>query len=356
MELLLASVIGALLVFGLVNVFSGVFGVSSDLRRRAQLRGDADLAVTFLQRDVSRAEAVLTAPGSSLTFSSANGDTVHYAWSGSLGGSLTREINWAGVTTIAENVDSVSFVPLTLSRPFVWEKMCTHMQESIVAEFEEGDFDPWIVCCDCVDGGKREFEVRHRKRCAEEFWEGGTYSSVTRVAVMARAINVVPPPVNLRVDLHEADSSPNQYPGTLIATGTLDRMSLTTSWTWHDVTLTMVDTLSIVAGRRYWIVCRPDGAGESSYAGHVRYQKINNCTAWPQNGLCYRESEDGGQIWTSPSLDRELFFVLRGLKPVEMLDEVAEVRTDTTGIEYFLTLRKDDDVEVRTGQISFYDL
>jgi len=355
-ETLIAATLGAVLIVALINLFGNMMTLSATMRQRAELRRDAELASILLHRDLSQADAVLGFTKLSLSLLAANGDTIRYAWNGTKGDSLTRQVDSGAAAVVAANVDTVGFLPLSLSRPFLTERVIATVIEDTVAKFDENDYDPWLGPCDCSKIKSEKRRVEDDNWCGTQFWDTEAFGRLTRVSLRLKADDHFPPEVDMIIDVHEDNSG---RPGTVISTGRLSRLVFMQEniWEWHDVTLEAVGSDSIVAGDTYWILLKPPAEGGHTYAGHANYKKIEGCDdCWPTNSVTYRFTNDGGSSWNTPYYDMDICFFLYGSKSSTALNEITQTLVDTTGVEFYLALEKDNEREVRAGHISLEDL
>ncbi|MCK4305110.1 MAG: hypothetical protein KAY24_12805 [Candidatus Eisenbacteria sp.] len=356
---MIASAIAALLATAMVNVFSNAFDLSQMVRQGEGIRRDAQLSVSLLHRDISCAKRLLAVSPTCLDLLSADGDLIRYKWSGASSDSLCRQVNGGALRAVAADVDTLCFNLYTVSRSYTSEKCLPDTLEKIVVKFEEGDWDAWVASTDCEYRDRGQRRVQDDDWCAEEFWEPPEdFAAFSRTALRVIAKDHLPAQVDLLVEVYEADTSPDAYPGTLLAEGRIDRNSLTALYEWYEVSLTTVDSTPIAAGGHYWLVLRPDGSGGNSYAGHIQRERIKDCDPgeWPQNGMCYRESDNEGTSWKAQRIDEEVFYRLHGFQVTPKLTEVTETVADTIGVSYLLTLKRNGEMERRAGFVALHNL
>jgi hypothetical protein len=297
--------------------------------------------------------ALLAAAGGALVLLDAVGDTVRYAWS-SPPQTLTRAVNSDSPRVVAEGVEEIVFGALSLSRPIDTEQHVTEVQETAVASFLEGDWDTWIADHGCTSA-REEYGISNLSWAAEVLVAPTSTESITRVALLAAAVEMAPPQENLRVEVCQGDPILD-VPGTTLATGELDRFALTSEYLWHEIALTAVVEGGLEAGSPYWIIVRPHATGLGTYAGHIAYQRLAGCDAWPQNDMDFRNSSTGGLLWALGTHATEAYFRLDGEVVVAGVDEVTQTVVDSTGVTYRLAVREGEEVERRAGHVAMQDL
>jgi hypothetical protein len=350
---LIASAIGALVLVALAVVFHDAFDLTDTIKARERVRSDAALAAASIERDVRDAAALLAAAGGALVLLDAAGDTVRYAWS-SPPETLTRTVNSDSARVVAEGVEEMVFGALSLSRPIDTEQPVTEIQDATVASFLEGDWDTWIADHGCTSI-QDAYAISNLGWAAEVLVAPASTRSITRVALRAAAVEMAPPQENLRVEVCEGDPI-LEVPGTTLAAGELDRLALTSEYLWHEITLSAVVEGGLEAGSPYWIIVRPHATGLGTYAGHIAYQRMAGCDAWPENDMDFRTSTTGGLLWGLGSDATEAYFRLDGEVWTRGIDEVTQTVVDSTGVTYRLAVRDGEEIERRAGHVAMRDL
>ncbi len=357
-EVLIASSISALLAVAMVDLLAGVFNLSRGLRERDDIRRDAQLAVSLIRRDLSQATNILSAGGGTLILVTAAGDTVRHARIPSTSDTLARQVGTATARTIATHLDSLSFELHTVSHPFTSEVPLGCSVENTVAGFAEGDWDEWVEHTSCDYDNRVERRIKDREWCAEEFWPTESFDSFSHASLRVRAKDKNPPDVDILVKVYAANPISPNYPSTLLAQGSISHLTLTSDYRWKEVALTPIGSTPVTAGAHYWIVWSANGSGTYSYAGHIQYELLKNCTFGdlPDNGMVYRQSDNAGTSWDTALHRREAFFSVKGLQTVTRLTEVASAVAETLGVTYRLSLGQNGLEERRVGYVALHNL
>jgi prepilin-type N-terminal cleavage/methylation domain-containing protein len=350
-EILIAATLAALLAAALMEILYGALDLSRQVSQDDAMNRDMLLVVAKFREDIEEADRVLSISPTTLVLIAQNGDTLRYEWSGTSADPLLRQVNGGTKRTVAGRVDNIAFSLQTGSRPFTHERDALVPVATPASKFDEEDVNDWKTSYNCNIEYKLR-RVQDDEYSAEQFWNTGDYQGFVGASVHMRAKDHDPPQVDLLVEVYRAGPLPDEYPGTLLAEGVLDRFTMNSNWEWHWVDLTTVLEAPVVAGQTYWLVLRSDGVGGSSYAGHVRYVRMKSCDSYPSNDMCFRWSNDFGATWDGPYIDLEMFFRVYASHDVLKLTEVTEDITDTLGIAYQLSLLDSEGTEERAGFIA----
>jgi prepilin-type N-terminal cleavage/methylation domain-containing protein len=356
-EVLVAASITALLSVALAHLLSLVLDLTRTVRAKDDLRRDAQLAVALVRRDVSQARAILSATEGAMALVTDAGDTVHYALDLTADGVLERWVNHGTRQTVAAAVDTAAFALRSVSRPYTDERMSTVTADARVAKFEPGDWDQWVARTICDYDTRLERKIGDSRWCAEEFWPTEGFDALTRAALRIKARDQYPTQVDVLIRVYTADVVTG-YPSLLLAEGRIPKASVTQAYTWIEVPLTTITLTSIVAGGHYWIIFRHDGTGSNTYAGHVEVERLKNCDPGDplNNYMFYRQSDNAGGWWDSPSHLRETFFRLYGQRTANQLVDQTQTIVGKLGIDYRIALRRDSEREYRAGYLALHNL
>jgi prepilin-type N-terminal cleavage/methylation domain-containing protein len=356
-ELLLAAAIAALIGVALARIFGGVLDLAETAHSRSEAGREAQLAASMLESDVGRAQRVLQIGSGSLELLGGAGDTIRYSWDSAVSDTLWRSVDAGTAAAVAAGVDSLSFTLQTVTRPFTTEIDQPVTTEEVAVSFSPGDWDEWVAETACYYESRGSRKIKYQSWCAEEFWPAENYVAFSRAAVRVKAVDAIPPDIDLLIRVHEANPTSPRYPGTLLAEGSIDRNSLGSTYNWKEAVLTQVSTNPIVAGGHYWIVIRPKVVGSSLYAGHVEQEKVTGCYGgWPGTDIYYRDTEDAGGSWTLRTDTKDAFFSISGLQTSMRLTEITQTLADTLGVAYGLKIATREEPERRAGFVALHDL
>jgi prepilin-type N-terminal cleavage/methylation domain-containing protein len=353
-ELLVASAIAAVLAVALTNIFSSVLAISRTAQAGRAADRQAQFTVGQLRQDVSGARRVLTVTATTLSLQAVDGSLVSYTLAG--GDSLRRRVNGGAWRLVATDVDSLALGLQTVSRPYTREMLVSDTTEVFMRSFVPGDLDAWVASTHCNYESRGEQKIKDDDLSAVEFWsQPAGFFAFSRVEVRLKAQETYPPEVNTWVKIRQADAL--GWPGTVLAQGTLNRLSVPASYGWVSIALTPVVYGPINPTGHYWLIVGAVGSGSHTYAAHFEYERIKDCwpMEWPTNNACYWESGDDGGHWSGGSSDEDGFHRIYGLTSSTRLAEVTETRTDTLGVTYALVLRQGEEAERRAGYIALYN-
>lgn len=352
-EVLIAGAVAAILAVAMTYLLSDVLHLASAVRAGSDLHTEGRRAVALIRSDVAGAQRILAAAGDSLVLLTAAGDTVRYAPDPGAPDTLSRRLG-ALPGAVSAGLDSAQFRVHTASRSRTLEEMTPIPYEVLHVGFEPGDWDEWAASNGCWQYNTEEYRLRDGRWCAQEFWEAPSCFGFTRASVRVRALDLLPPEVDIVLEIYSASEGAGGYPGRLLSHGKISRHDLTAGYAWHTANLTPVSADRVFPEGSYWLVVRPDGHGPASYAGHLEWQRMGGCFAgmYPENGMCFRESEDAGQTWRVGEYTREAFFRVHALQSVDRLTEVTRTFTDTLGISYTLTFRSGEEEVRRVGFVA----
>jgi hypothetical protein len=148
------------------------------------------------------------------------------------------------------------------------------------------------------------------------------------------------------------------YPALLLAEGRVPRLSVPSAYAWIDVPLTTIDPTPIAAGGHYWVVLRNETTGGNTYAGHIEYERLKDCSSddLPDNHMYYRQTDDAGGSWDSQLHRREMFFRLYGSHAPGELVETTRTLSERLGVDFRLALHRDQEREYRAGYVAMHNL
>ncbi len=352
-ELLIAGTVAAILAGAMAYLLSDVLHLASTARASHDLRREGGRAASLIRSDITGAARILAAAGDSLLLVTLAGDTVRYSPDPTAPDTL-RRLQGSVSGAVSAGLDSAQFRVHTAFRTNTREEMAPIRRELLHVSFEPGDWDAWAASHNCWMYEPREYEVSDQKWCAQEFWESPSCFGFTRASVRVRARDKIPPDVDMILEIYEASAGAGGHPDRLLGHGKISRHDLTAEYEWHTVNLLSLAPDPVFPEGHYWLVVRPDGDGASSYAGHLEYQLMAGCLSgsFPQNGMCFRESNDAGKTWGSGSYTKEAFFRVYAWHSVDRLTEVTRTLTDTLGISYTLNFRSGDEEVRRVGFVA----
>lgn len=355
-EVLLATVIAGLISVVLVHTLLNAFNLSAEVHRDDRAGRDAQFVVASLNRDLGQANRLLALTPNSLSLVTVEGDTVSYAWSGTVSDSLTKQVNSSAPRVIADEVEKLLFSVQTITRPYRREQDMPDTLEYIVTHFDEGDWDDDLAAGGCHYESRGRFRVHENDICGEQFWNvQESFIDFSRVRLRVASLDMATPQTSLVVNIYDSDGV-GGYPGTPLAQGFVAPGNIGTSFDWVEATMATITEAVINPAGHYWLVIKDNAGWSSSYAGHVEYERIDCAWSTPMNGMCYDYSYDGGGHWSGGSGETEMFHYIYGRRIEMRLTEVSQSRVDTLGVAYTLTLSEGEEREDRAGFIPIQNL
>ncbi len=356
MEVLIAGSLSALLGAALIYLLSHFADLSGQLTVDRGRQAELQRATSLLRKDVSQAAGILEAGDGRLLLHSPDGDSLYFALGGATADTLFRYITGQTPAVVATGVDSFWTARETITIPRWREAELPETTLVVASQCDEQDMDAQASSggCDGWDAKKRGIE--DTEWAGAQFWDTAEHPGFVWAEVKLfndeSAVEV-----DLILQLHRNDG-PFGYPGTLLARGRIPKDNLTKTWAWHGCPLTSVTPHTVTAGATYWLVARPDGAGDDTYAGDIQFGETKGCDWNPQaNGKCYGKTDNAGGTWQeTDKLTKELIYRVYGPVYTSKLKEVVQNDSDPIGVSYALVLTHGDSSSRSEGFIALRNL
>jgi len=348
-ELLLAVTLGALLVVALHGTLGTALRVTDAVDATDRVRADADQLHRMLTDDL-RGGAVRALGSRELALTTADGDSVRYAWSGIAGDPVSVARGAGPVSLLAERATHLRFELHTLTRTHPVETLVPDSQAVTLARFVPGDWDEHVAGGDCAYAGRGRVEVTLTTWVAVRLAAPHPVMRLDSVRVRLDH-GLLPPTSFLRATVHRASGGLPETPGPQLAGGTLSPADVPASPAWRTIPLTPSVADTVATDEILWVVFSTPGVGS---AGRVELEQVSCSGAPPAvpGDLVTRITTTGGLGWTAPDPTRMAFIELLGLGVDDVLVRVPTPVVDTLGVTYELRLGDGDTEEVRSAHVA----